>query len=109
MKFFGLMGLCVATAVLSGCVTYRAPVMPPPGVFFTSVQAPLDTDAAATNVGSKVGMSSSVSVFGMFAFGDASVESAARDGNISSIHHLDYEYLNVLFLFQKFTTRAHGE
>ncbi len=92
-----------------GLVGYYAPVMPPSGLFFSSVQAPIDIDADPTTFGMKAGQSSAFSVLGLFAFGDASVASAARDGNLTTIHHLDYDYLNVLFIFQRFTTTAYGE
>jgi len=101
--------MCLSMSLSTGCVYYSAPVMPPPGLFFTSIQAPIDTDVNTNPIGPKVGEATSTSVLGLFAFGDASVASAAQDGNLTKINHLDYEYFNLLFLFQKFTTRAHGE
>ena len=99
----------VALLASAGCVYYTAPVMPPPGLFFTSIQAPIDTDMQSTPIGKKMGTASTVGVLGLFAFGDASVATAAQNGNLSRVEHLDYEYLNVLFLFQQFTVKAYGE
>ena len=100
--------LAAMTMMLAGC-GYRAPVMPPQGGMFSSFSAPLDIDADQTPVGARMGESSSMSILGLFAFGDASVDAAARNGNLQRIQYLDYHYLNILGLYQEFTTRAYGE
>lgn len=101
--------VCVGALFCTGCVSYFAPVMPPQGGLFTSISAPLDTDVDSTPASYSMGKSSAVCILGLFAFGDASVTSAARNGGLERIHHVDYSYLNVLFLYQDFTTKAYGE
>jgi hypothetical protein len=92
-----------------GCITYQAPVMPPPGIFFSSVSAPLDIDANKTPVCAKIGESSSNAFFlNFFAFGDCSLDSAARAGGLTTIEHADYHHVNVMFMYQRFTVRAYG-
>jgi hypothetical protein len=103
-----LLGSALVLSV-SGCGYYYAPVMPPTGMAFSSVSGPMDIDAETTKVSPKMGESSSICVLGLFAFGDASVDAASRNGNLSNIEYLDYKYLNVLGFFQSFTTRAYGE
>lgn len=99
-----------STFLLSGCISYVAPVMPPQGLFFTSISAPLDTDAEATDVSNmSSGSASTLCVLKLFAFGDASVATAAREGNLATVEHLDYSYLNVLFFFENFTVTAYGK
>lgn len=93
----------------TGCSTYRAPVMPPVGLAFSSISAPLDTDAEGNPAAMKSGESSSSAILVLIAFGDSSIDAAVQDGNLETIHYLDYSYLNVLGVFQKFTTRAYGE
>jgi len=97
-----------ASSVLTGCYTYSAPVIPPQGYAFTNISAPLDTQVEGTRVGSRTGKAHSVAILGLFAFGDASVEAAAQEGDLSQVDHLDYEFLNILGVYQKFTTVATG-
>ena len=95
---------------LVGCGgPWIAPVVPPQGFAFSSTEAPIDTDLNNTDLGSKMGKSSAVCVLALFSFGDASIGTAARDGNIQIVKHADYKYLNVLGLFQSFTTVVHGD
>jgi len=106
--------LCAALLVVtglfvSGCIGYVAPVMPPQGFLFSNVSAPIDTDYEKTPVGYKSGASSSTAILSLFAFGDASVSSAARNGSLETIDHVDYEYMNILFIYQSFTVRAYGD
>lgn len=104
LKSLGVVALLV---IFSGC--YMAPVMPPQGIIFTDIEAPLDADAEATPVGMKQGRAASYSILWLFAFGDASTAAAAQQGNLNRVHHLDYEYVNFLGIYQHFVTIAHGE
>jgi len=107
---------CVGFAVLavaclmSGCAAYRAPVMPPSAFVFSDIKAPLSTELnESTAVGTSQGAASASSVLGMFAWGDASVNTAAKQGGLSTVNYADYEYLSVLFgVYTRFTTVAHG-
>jgi hypothetical protein len=102
-----LAGVLVIGAA-SGCALYTAPVIPPMGYGYTHVTAPLDVDVDDTNVGEREGRSSTVAVLGLFAYGDASIHSAAKEGRLSIIDHADYEYINILGIWQKFTTIVYG-
>src|SRR5262245_229700 len=93
-----------ALLVLSGCVGYGAPVHPPGGFLYTNTQAPIDIDADQTQLGTKRGESTSSTVLGLFAWGDASVYTAATAGGITTIRHVDYKYHNVLSVYATFTT-----
>jgi hypothetical protein len=96
--------------LMAGCAgVYSAPVVPPGGSIYSNIGAPMDTDANATTPGTKTGMASSESLLGMVAWGDCSAATAAANGGLSKINHLDYEFMNVLGIYSKFTTRAHGE
>lgn len=103
-----LMALGVAF-LFCGCVTYQAPVMPPAALLVTSVSAPLDTDMSETPCKQKEGSSSSCCILGLVSVGDASINSAAQDGGLSTIDYADYSYLNILYIFQLFTTKAYGK
>lgn len=96
-----------AVVGLSGC--YSAPVMPPLGWVFMDVTAPLDIDQSESAVGTKSGKASSMSILGLVAVGDCSIESAAQDGGITTIQGADYEFFHILGIYQSFTTVVHGE
>lgn len=93
---------------LTGCTT--APFMPSRGALYSSTKAPLSLGYNNTDLGRKVGQASSQSFAGLFAFGDTSVQSAAKDANIKVIKHVDYEFTNVfLGLFTKTTVYVYGD
>jgi hypothetical protein len=83
--------------------------MPPPGIVFMNVDAPISTVVAGESLGSRSGESSASSILGIAAWGDASVQAAARNGGIQQPRHIDYRFLSVLGLYQRFTTVVRGE
>jgi hypothetical protein len=94
---------------LTGCVGYGAPVEPPVGFIYSTVQAPIDIDADATQLGTKQGRSTSSTILGLVAWGDASTRAAADAGGITTIRHIDYEYTSILSIYATFTTIAYGD
>lgn len=101
---------------------HQAPVMPPVGFIYTDYKAPLQGKADWTldyhntevNPG-KVGTSTvhyvsfpfypmlSVSVMD-----PASVQTAARNGGIKEVEYADYEFMQVLGVYSRFTVIAYG-
>ena len=105
-----LIACCALAALgfgLTGCL--RAPVVPPIGTVFSELKAPLDIDYDPTTIGAKRGTAESTSILGLVATGDAGAAAAANQGGITKIHHADYEYFNVLGVFQRYTTVVYGE
>ena len=84
----------------AGCLS--APFQP------SVTTAPLSTEGN-WDVGSKKGEASSFSVLGLYASGDCSIATAARNGGLKKIGHVDYEYLNVIGIWQKTTVIVYGE
>lgn len=109
-RFKVLSAVCLIV-VSVGCAAYRAPVIPPQGMLFTGIQAPLSTQFnEATPVQPTRGKASTTSILGLVAFGDASVATAARNGGLKVVNYADYEYLSVLFgLYSQFTVVVYGE
>ncbi len=91
---------------LTGCMS--APFMPPMGAF-TQVKAPLSVDYDKAPIGAKRGESAAIAILGLVATGDASVQTAAEAGGIKTIAHVDYEYLNVLGIFQQVKVVVYGD
>ena len=102
---FALASVGIPTA---GCAV-QAPVVPPIAGLFTDVHAPLDVDFDNTKVALKKGESSSMSILGLVAVGDASSRTAAANGDIKTIESADYRYFNVFGVYQRYTTIVYGE
>lgn len=97
-----------AAALFAGC--YSAPVMPPPGLIYADISGPIDIDANETPIANlRSGRTEAKSVLGLVAWGDASLKTAADNGGLSTLEHADYEFFNVLGVYQRFTTIAYGE
>jgi hypothetical protein len=92
-----LLGVLVLAVALNGCL-------------YANIKAPLDIDADQTALGTKVGKSTMQSVLWLVAWGDASTDAAAKNGNISIVYHMDQEVFSILFgLYSKSTTVVYGE
>jgi hypothetical protein len=103
----GLVATMALVITSTGCLV--APVVPPTGWVFTSYKAPLDYDQNNSAVGSRSGRSETFSILWLVALGDASIKTAASNGSLTTITGADYEYFNVLGVYQKYTTIVHGE
>jgi hypothetical protein len=56
----------------------------------------------------KKGTSSCNSVLALFAFGDCSVDEAAKDGGITEIHHVDWDARNFLGIYGTYELTVYG-
>ena len=104
MRTFLVLVLVAAVAICSGCAT-----MP-----LSSVMAPITITQSPVAVGdpsvgmSKVGEAKTEGII-LVSFGDASLSTAMRNGNISKIHHVDSEELCVLGIYSRYTVKVYGE
>lgn len=99
--------LLVASALafaLSGCAVATSPVN---GIFYKNVTTPAMVTGSADKP-NKVGRSYARSFFGLVATGDASIETAAKNGGIVKIHHVDYETQVFFGVMADFTTVVYG-
>jgi hypothetical protein len=96
--------IAFVACALFGCVA--APVVPPLGIVYTDVRAPL---VPAGVVGSKRGTASVIAILGLFSWGDGGIRRAAANGNIQEVKLVDYEFKNVLGVYQRYTTVAYGD
>ena len=103
--------ICVVLALvpallLSGCAMVMTPVYPT-GFLYTDVNTP--GEVTSNEASPKSGTSSCVSYVGMVALGDASIETAKKNGGITKIHSVDYETFNILSLYSEVTVTVRGE
>ncbi len=121
MLVAGLDLACSLLLTLSICraLPVDAPVIPGRALVFSAYGAPLQVDFNRTELGPKIGESRAfyfnvlvlsfvVGVPIDFAWGDAAIDAAAREGDIQRISHADYEVLNVLG-FGMIKVRVYGE
>ena len=80
------------------------------GAFMTSCSITLPVNATSNPVGSKVGTSSGKCVLQVLCFGvDASIKSAAKNGNIKQISTVDMKVKDVLGIVTTYECQVTGE
>jgi hypothetical protein len=95
-------GLALA-ALMTGCVATNGPVA---GSIYTDVWG---ADSGGDSTGSsKMGEASAQGILG-FATGDASIKTAAANGGITKIQHVDHHNESILGVWAKSTTIVYGE
>lgn len=87
---------------LAGCARIY-----PVGALYTEVQLPCQATSGSQSL--KTGTSECVSILGLVATGDASIEAAMKDGGIQVIHHIDWNAKNILGIYGVYTTTVYGE
>ena len=109
MKHALLLLFAVVVVVASvGC--YSTPVMPPAGWIVSNYKAPLSADNQGVEAGgAKEGMATVECYLALVSIGDCSIEEAVKEEGITDISYVDYEYFNVLGVYQRFTVIVHGD
>jgi TRL-like protein family len=80
------------------------------GCLYTHVLTPYDTNLDKTVLGQKTGKAVMYSVLGLVAWGDASTAAAAKQGGLSTVNHMDKEFLNIIFgIYTETTTIVYGD
>ena len=102
-KTLKMMAVLTLLAFTVGCAT-TVPV----GSVYTGVKLPV---IATANGGQapKVGTSTCTSVLTLFAWGDASIDAAMKNGGITKVHHVDWDVSNVLGIIGTYKLTVYGE
>ena len=86
----------VACLTLSGCV-------------YTNVRVPMSSEFRNTKTVTKSGEATTRSVAWLVAWGDAGLQSAAKNGQLATLEYADCAFLNILFgLYMSNTTIVYG-
>ncbi len=102
------LSLMLAALALGTLLTACVATPVGPGIFYTSVSAPLE--ATASNApSSKSGKAKASQVLGLAAWGDSSIQTAATNGGIKVIHHVDYHAFSVLGVYSTFEVTVYGD
>jgi hypothetical protein len=90
------------SASLAGCTV----VSPMNGGIYTDLTGPVAVGSATGS--SKKGEAKATSIVGV-ALGDASIETAMKNGGITKVHHVDTKVKNILGVYAEYTTIVYGE
>ena len=102
-RLIGCLSAIALAALFTGCVGTNGPVA---GSIYTDVWGP---DSGGDSTGSsKMGEASASGILG-FASGDASIKTAAANGGITKIQHVDHHTESILGVWAKSTTVVYGE
>lgn len=99
-----LMIVLFSSLLMGGCAGTVSPVT---GFIYTGVKGPVTT--TETPAYSKIGTASCISILGLVAIGDASIETAAKKGGITKIHHIDHESTSIFGFYAKYEVYVYGE
>jgi hypothetical protein len=102
MKVMALIGLIAFIPMLMGCATSF-----PVGNLYTELKLPIAAESDAKAL--KSGTAECVSILGLVATGDASLNTAMRNGNITKISHVDWEAKNILGIIGNYKLTVYGE
>ena len=105
-KLIGYSSLVAAAGLFAGCVGPMGPIGGVGGTIYTDVSGPVL--ATSNSASSKMGQATSQGVLG-FATGDSSIKTAAANGGITKIEHVDYHTTSVLGVWAKTTVTVYGE
>lgn len=94
--------VATATALLTGCAA-----SPISGVFSHSDWDGNVVDNTIEPL--KTGKSCSKSILGIFAFGDASLSGAMKDGDISKVAYFDHQSTNIAYFYGQYCTIVKGQ
>ncbi len=81
----------------------------PVGTIYTELKLPVAVTSANTSRHEKVGTAECTSVLALVTTGDASIQTAMKNGGIKKIHHVDWEVQNILGIIGKYKVVVYGE
>ena len=108
MKKLFSAALVIMVIMTVGCIS--APIIPPIGILYDDISAPIDIDYDETKIMMRKGEATCISYVGLVSVGDCSTKAAAANGGIQKVHHADYRFQNIIFgIVQKLTVQVYGE
>ena len=106
MKRVLICSLAAGLVAITGCVGPMGPVGGVGGMVYTDVSGPVG--ATSNTAGSKMGQATSTGII-CVATGDSSIKTAAANGGITKISHVDYHTTSVLGIYAKTTVTVYGD
>lgn len=100
-----LYALAIAFVLLSsyGCAVVTTPL---PALLYVDVKGPIDAEGSGH--ATKEGEACASSLLGLIATGDASIETAKQNGDITEVISVDHKSTSILGLYATFCTIVKG-
>jgi hypothetical protein len=102
-KVKSIVAIVIISFILMGCATPF-----PIGVAFTDIKVPYPVSGEGAKA-SKVGQAQCTSILGLVATGDASINKAMQNGQITTISHVDWEANSILGIIGNYKVTVYGE
>ena len=80
----------------------------PMGIGYTKLKLPVNVTSNPSD-SPKIGTAECKSYFGIVAVGDASLETAMKNGGITKIHYVDWDVKNILGIIGTYKITVYGE
>lgn len=103
LKYVALIALSAMIFVGCGSAYFKAPLA---GGIVTNVT--YDGSVSAEQGGEKQGKSKCHSILGIVGYGDCSIEAAKKNGGISMVSSVDYDFFTVLGIYAGYTVIVTG-
>lgn len=98
----------VAALLLCGVASITSCALPfPVGALYTQVMLPVSVGDGEMKF-NRIGEATAWSILGWFAGGNASINKAAEDGEITKVTWVSQEVVNVLGIYGSYTTIVYG-
>ena len=106
IKFVCLIGLIAVIPMLIGCATPM-----PVGFLYTELKLPVAAEEGGNMPVSqlKKGEATCMSVLGLVATGDCSIDTAMKNGGLKKIHYVDWDVKNILGVIGNYKVTVYGE
>lgn len=105
MKKLMALSLAVTVSAVSGCAVVGAPVSN--GMIVTNLKGP---GHATTSVdATKQGTGCATNILGLFASGDASIDTAKKSARITEVSSVDYQSNSLLGIYARFCVIVRGK
>ena len=105
-KLLSLVLLAGSGMLFTGCVSVSSPAT---GAFYTGTKSALMTTGETLDESKKKVREATCKAILGVAVGDCSIETAAKNGGIKKIHHVDSESFNVLWIYGEYKVIVTGE
>ncbi len=99
-RIFSCLGLLV---IVTGCVSLRSPLM---GAVYSDMKEGMT--ATSLQRPSRVGEACAMSILGLYAAGDATINTARNNGRINTISSVDDSFWTVLGIYSKYCVTVRG-
>jgi hypothetical protein len=103
-RFVALLASVLVVGLVSGCATPY-----PAGCGYLKLKLPVDATGNKLVGQMKSGTAECKSYCGIVAIGDASIDTAARNGGIKQIQYVDWEVESILGIIGKYKVTVYGE